>query len=439
MFLNVALVFALRVGGTALWLLFTVICARVLTVGDFGQLFFAVNVILAGGAAAAMGYDVALLRFGARYWQQGRHLAFFALLREARRAVLGCGLLVLALFLAAAGLRFDTPVTGGFAIAAPTALAILATALMALNRDALRAAGKLRDALFGQSIIRTVVPAVLLSGLALAGAVSVQMALGCYLAGLLAALVWEQLRIRQLPRGGAAPAAAGRHWASALSVWPGEAALIVFHRAGGIMIGLTAGLEMAAMFLAAERVAQLGTFITDAVRTAVAPPLAQARGPDLQREVSRASLLMLISGCLGGLLLLSGGWILLAGFGRAYLDAYPVLCVLLAGQLSWAVLGPTALILNMQGQERLRSVIGVAAAAALILVLAWAGTALQTACAVAAISWAMNGALWLGIRIRTGVTAGVFGLSAASARQTLAEEVFQLRQRLSRRQAETDQ
>lgn len=419
---SVLLAFILRISGTVLWMLFSILIARTLSVEDFGHVFFAINLTLAGGGLAVMGYDFTVLRFAPRLWKDDDRLGFRGLVDEARGAVTVMGALVCGAMTLAAVAGLDTPVTEDWETALLVGLSIAATAQMAVYRDTLRSANRLQAALLGQSVVRAVVPFALCAPAALFGLLNVERALLAYLIGLLTALAWQHWQIFRLDLPPRQPFSL-RHLRIALGIWPGDSALLLFQRAPGITIGLTGGMEAAALFLAADRIAQTGTFLTDAVRTAVAPMLSHsAGGEDRQRAVSQASILMAGSGLAGTVLLLLLGGLMLWAFGPAYRSAYPTLLMLLVAQLSWTVLGPAAMILNMFGAERERSLISVGATVLLLIALPFCGTAFSAALIYAVAAWAMNGLQWLLIHRRLGLRSGLFGIRRSDVVLLLAEE-----------------
>ena len=384
MLASVLLAFTLRIGGTVIWLLFSILIARTLSVADFGLVLFAINLIMTGGALVVMGYDFTVLRFAPQMWGNGEKTGFRNILDEARGVVAIMGAVVCAAVLAAEASGLDTPVTQDWRMALLAGMSIAATAQMAVYRDALRSADRLQAALLGQSVLRAAIPFALCAPAAFFGVLSVEVALIAYLIGLLTALGWQH---RQIARLGlpSHQAFALRHLRVALGIWPGDSALLLFQRAAGITIGLTGGLEAAALFLAADRIAQIGTFLTDAVRTVIAPMLSRsAAGDDRQGVVAQASILIVGSGFAGTVLLLLLGDPILWALGPAYHSAYPILLVLLLAQMSWTVMGPVAMILNMYGQERARSLIGVCVTALLLLALPFCDTAFSAAVVYAA-------------------------------------------------------
>lgn len=420
---NVAVALGLRVAGTALWLLLSVVIARTLATQDFGLVFLVVDISLTGGVIVALGYDQTVLRYGARYWKDLDVASLAHLVVEARCAVslAGAGVGVLSLLAYVAGV--ETPVTKTLAITCLTAALIYGTGVLMVSRDVLRVANRLSDALLGMAVVRTLV-SVILVGLATAlGILTAELGLLCYAGGLVAAVVWSAYRVKKLnlPLARRTDRRRWKHLPTALFIWPGEAALVGFGRAAGISIGLTGNLNAAAMFLAAQRIAQLGTFLTDAVTTSVAPMLASSSIQDRQDAATRASMMMLASGVTGSCALALLGRPMLALFGDQYSETYPVLLALLLGQLSWTVLGPTALIMNMMGRERLRSVVSIVSTILLLLGLAFCETALQAAFVFAAMSWVLNLSCWFAIWKTLGLHAGVTGMRAAAFREAPAK------------------
>jgi len=213
------------------------------------------------------------------------------------------------------------------------------------------------------------------------------------------------------------------HLPVAAGIWPGEASAIVLARATGILIGLQNGMDAAALFLAAERVAQLGKFLSDAVRTSIGPMLARAQTPEaLNEAVARASLLMLLAGAAGALALAVTGYLFLWVLGPAYTAAFPVLLILLVAQSSWSILGPTAMIMNMTGLQKIRSLVNAVGAVSLIAILWNTSGVIVASAAFATIVWLVNAALWVVIFRLKGVKSGVFGLSRETMQSIISQE-----------------
>ena len=54
----------MKVAGTALWLAYTVLLARLLTAGDYGLVMYAVTVLSIAGPLTCFGLNSAMLRHG---------------------------------------------------------------------------------------------------------------------------------------------------------------------------------------------------------------------------------------------------------------------------------------------------------------------------------------------------------------------------------------
>jgi len=403
---SVSVALALRIAGTLVWLAFGVLLARTLSMADAGIVFFAIGLSLLAGPLVAAGYDLVVLRFASVGLREGATEDIRRLRGEATLVCLGVSGLAMAGLFAVWGMGVATPVTSRFDVALLTALSVAATGLMAIHRDLLRAAGRLGPALVGQSLYRTLLPCLACGMLAAAGLLTAVTALTCYVAALCAALLQQSLALRGLRLSPLCPRTLSRA-RIALAVWPGDAALLVLQRGAGLALGLTAGIEAAALYLVAERVAQPGLFVTDAARTALAPDLACATPVERQRSARRASLLFAFAGGGGVAAVTLLGALVLDLHGPEYEAAWPVLMILLVGQASWAVFGPTALLLNLYGEETARSRIAVLSAMGFLLALLFCATPVEAAVAAAAGCWAMNAALWLCLRRRLDLVSGL--------------------------------
>src|SRR5690606_29100339 len=101
-------------------------------------------------------------------------------------------------------------------------------------------------------------------------------------------------------------------------------------------------------------------------------------------------------------------------FGEIYLPAYPVLVVLILGELNRAFLGFPALVMSMTGLQTERST-ATAAAAIVMVGASWFGAAwfgpMGAATAYAITIWALNA--WLAWRTykRLDIRCGLFGVT----------------------------
>ena len=417
---DASIAFLLRVVGAILWLGYTIVLARLLSQEDFGLVLYVVNVLLIATPIATLGFETTTVRFGSQYWHAEDKTAFRSLVRRGRRFAAAGGLMCLLAIVVAAVMGLDSPITNDWTISTIVGIGILASALMTIHRDALRAAGKLVSALMGFSVTRAVLPMVGSVTLGSIGLLTPASALALYLGSLGLSLLFESWQIFRLNLGEPSQPdqQAGREQIRmALGTWPGEIAGVLLARSPGLIVGLVLNLETVALFLAAQRVVALSQFLTDAIRIAAGPEIARAAalsGPDLQKAVSKASALMFVVDSVGKLCLLAVGWFFLYLLGPNYLAAYPILLVFIAGNFSWTLLGPSALVMNMTGLQKQRSIATIVAALVVIL-SSWAGAVwmgvLGATIGYSLTTWALNAWLIWVLYDRKGIKCGLFGVS----------------------------
>ncbi|WP_282092599.1 lipopolysaccharide biosynthesis protein [Epibacterium ulvae] len=435
---SVFIVLALRIVGMLLWLLTTLLLARLLPVAEFALTSLAINIILLFGALATLGAEVPVLRFGSSSWRDGQQDQFRGELRQGKQLALFGGLIAV-LFMGGL-LRFEVLHLNGLAPLAFMAIGfgILISGQIVVQRTALRSAGRVGEAVFAESFLRSFITLFLVGGAALLGQLSFGVALTAYLSAL---LIGWMLQLRSLsklglPRSTQAPVSSRVKFA--LSVWPGDAALVAFQRLPGVLIGFVTDLETAAVFLAAERVAQAGMFLIDAVRTVIGPTLAAAKEGERQQAISKGSAIMLGAGLVGALCTLAFGALFVHLLGNAYTNALPLIAILLIGQLSFTALGPTGIILNMYGQGKIRSLISVCSTTALCFVLLFVTSDIyHVALMYSAMIWIMNLLLALAIWRRLGRVTGLFSLNRTLLSATLKEVLETLTAKLRSKKTDT--
>lgn len=426
---------ALRVIGTAMWLIYTIVLARFLSQEEFGLVLFALNFILIATPVATLGFETATMRFGSQYWHMANTSAFHALVKQGRIfAALGGFLCALALLIAALS-GLNTPLTKNPFISGVIGLSIIAAALMSIHRDALRSAGRLVVGLLGFSVTRAILPLIGSITLGITGHLAATSALALYLASLGASLIFELWQISRLKGHSTTQTSHDvqrprKHFNVALSAWPGDIAGALLARATGLVVGLTLNLEVAALYLAAERIAALAQFFTEAVRVAAGPEVARAAQQKhtdpkkFQHTVTRVSCLMFIVDTIGKLGVIVIGWLLLWLLGSIYTTSYPTLLLLLLGTYSWGILGPSALVMNMSGLQKMRSV-ATAVASLMIILLSWVGVTLYgqigAAIGFAFTTWLLNGFLVWTIYQKQHIKCGIFGVPARNLKTLLSQ------------------
>lgn len=435
---DMVVVTAMKVAGTALWLLYTVLLARLLTAADYGLVMYAITVLMIAGPLTCFGLNSAMLRHGSVYWDQGRPGRLTALLGEARRTIalvsLPGAVLVAATFEAALGIGGAVPWTVVLIVAAGLPL----YGAMDLHRETLRALDRVLAGFLGFNILRSLLPGVAAAALAAVGWLTVESALAAFVGGLAVIAALDARRIAGLVRSVAPTSAADDRaaWyrvarpmvlAEALGYW--------IARGDVVIVGAMLGLEAAAIYLTAQRLAVLVTFVVDAVRLTLEPMVAR-RFADrdqagLQDLMARGSLACFASGMPIGLLIAGGGWLLLGLYGPAFQSGWAVLAILTLGQMTTVLAGPVSAVLRMTGLERPLTAVQAASAAGLsaavpagILVGGLEGAAVGAALVTGAGNLAFLVITRHRLGLRCGLGSGMF--APALVRSMLADAVRRL-------------
>lgn len=350
---------SMRVVGTFFWLGYTVVLARTLSQPDFALVLYVVNFSMIAVLVVTLGRDVALLRLVSQSWKLGAHSAARRMLAKSRRAVFLSSVLLTAALVISSVLGLDTPMTSSPLIALLSGLITMAGAQMGLNRDTLRSLDKVWQSQIGFNFVRTVIPAVGALLVHMSFNMNAKMALVLFLVALGLSIMIEEAILRKVqwvddPKASAPDSADVMR--AGLRLWPGNIANAVQMRIAGLVAGLAFEPETAALFLAAERIANLAQFPIAAAGQAAGPRVAQAALLNLretQSELSNAGLLMLVGsliGCIGAATLAWPGlWML----GPDYLAALPMTLILIAAHLSWAIFGFGQDALNLTGNHHI--------------------------------------------------------------------------------------
>lgn len=363
---------AMKVAGTVLWLLYTVLLARLLPADDYGLVMYAITILMIAGPLTCFGLNSAMLRYGSVYWHHSRPGTLRALLSEARWVILLTALVGAAVI----PLVFQTALGIGDGVGWRT-IAIVAVGLplygaMDLHRETLRALDRVIVGFLGFNVLRSLVPGVAAAVLAAFGWLSVDTALAAFVGGLVVIAALDAHRITTvMGTAGAAPApdrADRSDWyriarpmvvAEALGYW--------MARGDILLVGALLDLRAAAIYLTAQRLAVLVTFVVDAVRLTLEPMIARrfADGDraGMQELMARGSLASCASGLPIALAIVAAGWLLLGLYGPEFQSGWTVLAILTAGQISTVLAGPVSAVLRMTGLERPLTVVLVAGAA----------------------------------------------------------------------------
>ncbi|VXC91821.1 conserved membrane hypothetical protein [Oceanicaulis sp. 350] len=412
---DASIAFAMRAAGAGLWFGYTVALANYLGQQQFGSLLYILSFVLIAPPVAGLGVEFVTLKYGAIYGSADDMPNISGLLCDGYIIALLVGIILLSSLCALSSQYDDLPIIYSPRIAIITSLCVCLGILSAINRSALRSLHSISKATLGQNIIRPALSVLLSTVFFLDGSLELyRAALSLFLAYLLSFV----LEIFWL-RGYGLTISAFKikrflsHIRVGLGMWPGDAAGAVLQRAAGLVMGAIVSIEVAALYLAAERVAALANFVPDAVRMASGPKIASAgvggKGA-LQKVVDDTSFLLFVPGLISIIFVGVSSFFILGLLGESFRAATPIVLVLLIGQVSWFALGPSNIVLNLAGGHIQRSQITVCAALVLIIFVALLTHRfgiMGAAYGVFLVTWLESGALCWAVYNRFGVRSGV--------------------------------
>lgn len=188
-------------------------------------------------------------------------------------------------------------------------------------------------------------------------------------------------------------------------------------RGGQLVIGSRGETVDVGVFAVAFSLAQLASLPRLSIASLFAPTVsalyASGNTSGLQHLIGRAAVLSLIGTLAVVLPLVLGAPVLLPWFGPRFVEAEPLLLVLLLGQLAAAASGPQQHLLTMTGHERQGAVLMVAAALgnvalAFVLYPLCGVIGVAAASSVALVAW--NIAMTSFLKRRLGLSPGLIGM-----------------------------
>lgn len=409
---SVFVVLSLRIVGMALWLILTLLLARSLSVTEFALATLSINIILLLGALATLGAEVPVLRFGSSSWREDKHDQFKGELRQSKWLAFAgatCAVLVMTVCVELNVLQLEALPPWGFMA---VCVGILISGQIVVQRTALQSAGRVGEGIFTESFLRSFITLFLVGLAAFLGQLSFNTVLISYITALFIGWTLQLYSLSRLCPAKVMHVSIRSRLKFALSAWPGDAALVAFQRLPGVLVGFATDLETAAVFLAAERMAQAGMFLIDAVRAVIAPMIAAAEKNERQGAISMGSAIMLLAGLAGVVCTLAFSSFFVHYLGDAYAGAMPLISILLVGQISFSIFGPASIILNMYGQAKIRSIVAIFATMIFCIGLTFlASNIYYVSILYVCMIWFMNGLLALCIWKRLGQSTGIFSVT----------------------------
>ena len=339
----------------------------------FGFFSVVLGVVVIGAKITTLGLDVAIVRFLPKYRAEGQLSASGGI----KRAAIGITLFlsVVSAISFAVMLHyfrgFPVPVATAAAAALPLA------ALLGVFQNIIRADGNVSRAVVGEAIARpTVFMALILTmhflwipsignfGIGLAYSI----ALGLSLSVSIALVVSD----RKVNWGGRITLRSKRlrEWLShGINLLLSESSTALLNQAPILLAGVLLSAAEAGEMSAVIRLAMLVIFALTAVQSIITPFLSRAMSKDnhaeLQALVARAaafSMIVALPVC-GAFVALAPQ--LLSFFGEGYVDAVPLLRIMLGAYFLYAAAGPAIALLTMTGHHKLARTVVCSSAVAM--------------------------------------------------------------------------
>lgn len=356
----------IRVAGRLVVFALQVFLARVIVdQAEFGTYAWGQNLLFLLGGIFALGLPVAASRLVAVHFHRQDAVAERAVVR---RAVGLLGAISLGLAIAGVLLLWLLPV--GTLAGIPRGVAFIAVAAAPLvaftlfNQAVARARMRLVAAFGPTQVLRPALTGALALGVVLATGSSLtgEQALAAVVGSLVLVLVVQAFVGGAPPDDRPPPGEAGdageyaprRLMADAMPIYATRVSDLVVKHSGVLVLGFVASPALVGAFFVAERLAQLAALPMLVIGAVIQPWLASAHAAGdrrgLQQVVTQAVHTALWPTLVAAVVIQGAAGMLLGLFGEGFVDAAPVLAVLMLAHVVAAVLGPNPQILVMTGR-----------------------------------------------------------------------------------------
>lgn len=419
-----ATAFAIYVAGAGVTCCVQLALARVIGAEGYGVYAYVFAWMSVGAYAAALGFNVSLMRFVPMYraqqaWSRLRGVIQYA---SRRTIAVGCGMAVIGGVIVLNRAATLPPKLATTFLIGLALVPILAS--LWVRGAVVRALGGVVSALAPDRLVRD---AVLLSlaGLASVGAwrrADAPSAMAATVIGAAAGLGLVSFALRRLmpvAAANSAPAYEARIWRqTALPLMVIGAANILMNRTGVLLLGWIASTKDAGIYAVVFNFALVAALPQTAVNALLTPAISDLFVRDertaLRTMIANAALWTLIASAGTAVPIAVLAKPLLALFGHDFVTGAPALRVLLIGQVFVAGAGSQLYLLTMTGHERSAAALlacGVALNAALGATLigrfGLTGAAVAAATALIALNAALAFSVWQNLRFSPGVFAAL--------------------------------
>ncbi|MEW8625380.1 MAG: oligosaccharide flippase family protein [Candidatus Thiodiazotropha sp.] len=416
-------VLILKIIGTALWLVYSILLARILTQDDFGLFFYIINFVLLVIPITNFGYGNILLKDGSVCFKEKKWFEFKNIIFEARTVTVLGSFIIAVLLLVSWSYDLNNPIVKDLNVSLLSGVIIILFSLMTIHRDTLRASNKVIKGMLNTTITRAFIPLVVIIIISISYEVDLEIALLVFCVSLLLSVLIEAYWIKNITNKNSSKsyAVSKNRKSLGMQLWFADIANTVLSKADAFIIGLVLDLKSVALYIAAQRISILTLFIIDAVRIVIGPEISKAFemkcSPDYRKVISRSAALFSLAGIIGGLGSIVLGYPILLLYGEVYTDSYLILIILTLSNMSFIIFGPTAVIMSMTDLQKQRALV-TTISASLLIVFSYFGAVLfnvtGVAIAVVIAMWTNNGLLSYMIWKNQKVESGIFNREALS-------------------------
>lgn len=350
--------FSIKIFGALLFTAYSIFLARILAQDDYGVVMFAISVATALGPISLLGFDRTTTKFASVYYAENKLPQLHALLRQGRRTGLGFSVALLG----AAGVLYYFGIlqpSDSKHVAVLLALCILPLwAWVLLNREFLRGLRLLVPALVGFQILRPAL-AMLFSAVAYCcGVINSATMLACLGTALVIAIVIDTRRIKKVlgPSDGQLIYESEQWTRTAKPLLFSMLMYTIVTRADMLMVGSLLGMEEAARYSVAARLASFPDFILEAIRVVMGPLIAEQFHKNelasMQQQVTKASQMVFLAVVPFAVAFIFFPKFFLGFFGPAYTSANRILIYLVIGQCVNAFSGTVGVLMTMTNLQR---------------------------------------------------------------------------------------
>ncbi|MEB3214736.1 MAG: flippase [Nostocales cyanobacterium 94392] len=414
--------FGLKIAGTGLTFVKSLIFARLLGTEGFGIYAYAITWVALLSIPAKLGLSQLIVREVAIYQTQSEWGLMRGFLSWSNQIVL---VVSIGLVLIAGGIAWNSDLEINSQMLLTFGIALISLPISSLTHLRLSAMQGLHQVVLGQLPEVLIAPMLLIiltgSGyLILKEDLNASWVMGMYVVAMsITFLIGAHLLNRSLPNlvKDAVPKYQVKKWlSSGLPLMFLGAMNIINSQTDVLMLGAMKGAESVGIYAVINRLSSLIIFVLAATNSILAPNIAtlyaEGKIEKLQKMITKSSrVVFLASLIITSILIIFAYWLLLI-FGSDFTQGKNALIILCIGQLVNAAVGPVALLLNMTGNENYTTIsIGTSAVLNVILnillIPRWGieGAAIATTSSM--IVWNIISFVW--VKNKLGINSIAFG------------------------------